>query len=105
MVQFEIHRRKIKPPRQSNFLSTNRCRNTNPKEKSPCGGRNTLSPRRKLNQFHFITLIAYGTGDISRQFDNALSVLTVKISRFPLCLAPCLEPLNLNCPKLAGRDF
>jgi hypothetical protein len=32
-------RRKIKPPPQSDSLSTNRCRDINPKEKSPCGAR------------------------------------------------------------------
>ena len=32
-------RRKIKPPPQSNYLNTNRCRDTNLKEKSACGAR------------------------------------------------------------------
>lgn len=58
---------------------------------------NTLSTRRKLDQLHIILLIPRGgTRDISRQLDDTPSVLTIKVSRFPLCPSPCLESLNLN---------
>src|SRR5919109_2373858 len=44
---------KIKPPPRSPYLNTNRCRDTNPREKSPCGARTGKSWARlsEMNSF------------------------------------------------------